>query len=170
MIRLKIYDAELKVELTNPDLKKGRLEPAKRFVEHHAAVERTFHYEILADTVGIDPSLPDGWRKEVEDTAAREAWDEYEDVQRYVLYTDAELAEIAEKAQAEKAQAEKAAAEAAAAKATAEKAAEAAAIAAAKAAEEAAQEEAARRDAAERINAQLTYTAMMTDTMLPEEG
>ena len=159
MIRLKIYDAELKVELTNPDLKKGRLEPAKRFVEHHAAVERTFHYEILADTVGIDPSLPDGWRKEVEDMAAREAYDEYEEVQKYVPFTDAELAEIAEKAEAEKAQAEKAAAEAAAAKAAAEKA-----------AEQAAQEETARRDAAEKINAQLTYTAMMTDTMLPEEG
>ena len=148
MIRLKIYDAELKVELTNPDLKKGRLEPAKRFVEHHAAVERTFHYEILEDTVGIDPSLPDGWRKEVEDTAAREAWDEYEDVQKYVPFTDSELAEIAEKEQAEKA----------------------AADAAAKAAEQAAKEEASRRDAAEKLNAQVTYTAMMTDTMLPEEG
>lgn len=166
MIRLKIYDAELKVELTNPDLKKGRLEPAKRFVEHHAAVERTFHYEILADTVGIDPSLPDGWRKEVEDMAAREAYDEYEEVQRYVPFTDAELAEIAEKAQVEKAQAEKAAAE----KAAAEAAEKAAAEAAAKAAEQAAQEQAARRDAAEKMVAQLTYTAMITDTMLPEEG
>ena len=145
---MKIYDAELKVELKNPDLKKGRLEPAERFVEHHAAVERTIHYEILEDTVGIDPSLPDGLRKEVEDTAAREAWDEYEDVQKYVPFTDAELAEIAEKAQAEKAAAE----------------------AAAKAAEQAAKAEAARRDAAEKMNAQVTYTAMMTDTLLSQEG
>ena len=148
MIRLKIYDTELKVELTNPDLKKGHLEHAKRFVEHHSAVERTFHYEILEDTVGIDPSLPDGWRKEVEDTAASEAWDEYEDVQKYVPFTDAELAEIAEKEQAEKAAAE----------------------AAAKAAEQAAKAEAARRDAAEKMNAQVTYTAMMTDTLLSQEG
>ena len=69
-------------------------------------------------------------------------------MQKYVPYTDAELAEIAEKEQAEKA----------------------AADAAAKAAEQAAKEAADRRDASEKLNAQVTYTAMMTDTMLPEEG
>ena len=84
----------------------------------------------------------------MEDTAASEAWDEYEDVQKYVPFTDAELAEIAEKEQAEKAAAE----------------------AAAKAAEQAAKEDTARRDAAEKMAAQVTYTAMITDTMLPQEG
>ena len=69
-------------------------------------------------------------------------------MQRYVIYTDAELAEMAAKAQAEKAAAE----------------------AATKAAEQAAKEEAARRDAAEKLNAQVTYTAMMTDTLLEQEG
>lgn len=34
----------------------------------------------------------------------------------------------------------------------------------------AAKEEEARRDAAEKLNAQVTYTAMMTGTMLPEES
>ena len=143
---MKIYDETLTNELESPDLTLGRLEFARRLVAHHNAVERKYHYEVMEGTVTDE--CPEGLRREVEDVAAAAAWDEYEDVQRYVPYTDAELAEMAEKAQAEKAAAE----------------------AAAKAAEQAAKEETARRDAAEKLNAQVTYTAMMTDTMLPEEG
>ena len=40
---------------------------------------------------------PKGLRHEVEDVAAKAAWDEWEDVQKYVLYTTEELAEIAKK-------------------------------------------------------------------------
>lgn len=142
---MKIYDAALEHELQNPDLTRGKLEPARRVTVHHEAVPASVRYAVMADTVTAD--FPDGLRQEIT-TPAQEAYDEYEEVQRYVLYTDAELAEIAEKAQAEKA----------------------AADAAAKAAEESAKAEASRRDAAEKLNAQVTYTAMMTDTMLPEEG
>lgn len=142
---MKIYDAALETELQNPDLTRGKLESARRVTVHHDAVPATVRYEVMDDTVTAD--FPDGLLQEII-TPAQEAYDEYEEVQRYVLYTDAELAEIAEKAQAEKA----------------------AADAAAKAAEESAKAEASRRDAAEKLNAQVTYTAMMTDTMLPEEG
>lgn len=142
---MKIYDAALETELQNPDLTRGKLETAQRVTVHHDAVPASVRYEVMEDTVTAD--CPEGLRQEIT-TPARAAYDEYEEVQRYVPYTDAELAEIAEKAQAEKAAAE----------------------AAAKAAEQAAKEEAARRDAAEKLNAQVTYTAMMTDTMLPEEG
>lgn len=142
---MKIYDAALEHELQNPDLTRGKLEPARRVTVHHEAVPASVRYAVMADTVTAD--FPDGLRQEIT-SPAQEAYDEYEEVQRYVLYTDAELAEIAEKAQAEKA----------------------AADAAAKAAEESAKAEASRRDAAEKLNAQVTYTAMMTDTMLPEEG
>lgn len=142
---MKIYDAALETELQNPDLTRGKLESARRVTVHHDAVPATVRYEVMDDTVTAD--FPDGLLQEII-TPAQEEYDEYEEVQRYVLYTDAELAEIAEKAQAEKAAAE----------------------AAAKAAEQTAKEEAARRDAAEKLNAQVTYTAMMTDTMLPEEG
>lgn len=142
---MKIYDADLLHELQNPDLTRGKLEPAQRVTVHHEAIPESVRYEVMADTITAD--CPEGLRQEIT-TPAQAEWDEYEEVQRYVLYTDAELAEIAEKEQAEKAAAE----------------------AAAKAAEEAAKEEAARRDAAEKLNAQVTYTAMMTDTMLPEEG
>lgn len=142
---MKIYDAALEHELQNPDLTCGKLESARRVTVHHEAVPASVRREVMADTITAD--CPNGLRQEIT-TPAQDAWDEYEDVQRYVMYTDAELAEIAEKAQAEKAAAE----------------------AAVKAAEEAAKEEAARRDAAEKLNAQVTYTAMMTGTMLPEEN
>lgn len=142
---MKIYDAVLETELQNPDLTQGKLETAQRVTVHHDAVPASVRYELMADTITAD--CPKGMRQEIT-TPAQEAYDEYEEVQRYVLYTDAELAEIAEKAQAEKAAAE----------------------AATKAAEQAAKEEAARRDAAEKLNAQVTYTAMMTDTLLAQEG
>ena len=142
---MKIYDAALETELQNPDLTRGKLETAQRVTVHHDAVPASVRYEVMPGTVTAD--CPEGLRQEIT-TPAKAAYDEYEEVQRYVPYTEAELAEIAEKAQAEKAAAE----------------------AAAKAAEQAAKEEAARRDAAEKLNAQVTYTAMMTDTMLPEEG
>ena len=72
---MKIYDAALLHELQNPDLTRGKLEPAQRVTVHHDAVPASV---------------------------------------RYVPYTEAELAEISEKAQAEKAAAD--AAEQAAAK------------------------------------------------------
>ena len=142
---MKIYDADLLHELQNPDLTRGKLETAQRVTVHHEAVPASVRYEVMPDTITAD--CPEGLLQEIT-TPAQEAYDEYEEVQRYVPYTDAELAEIAEKEQAEKAAAE----------------------AAAKAAEQAAKEEAARRDAAEKLNAQVTYTAMMTDTLLAEEG
>nr|DAI27201.1 MAG TPA: hypothetical protein [Caudoviricetes sp.] len=142
---MKIYDAALENELQNPDLTRGKLESARRVTVHHDAVPASVRREVMADTITAD--CPEGLRQEIT-TPAQAAWDEYEEVRRYVLYTDAELAEIAAKAEAEKAAAE----------------------AAAKAAEQAAKEEAARRDAAEKLNAQVTYTAMMTDTLLEQEG
>lgn len=142
---MKIYDEALETELQNPDLTRGKLEPAQRVTAHHDAVPASVRYEVMPGTVTAD--CPKGLRQEIT-TPAQDAYDEYEEVQRYVLYTEAELAEIAKKAQAKKA----------------------AADAAAKAAEQAAKEAADRRDAAEKLTAQVTYTAMMTDTMLPEEG
>ena len=139
---MKIYDSTLEHELQNPDLTLGKLETAKRVTVHHEAVPASVRYEVMTGTVTAD--FPDGLRQEIT-TPAQGAWDEYEEVHRYVPYTDAELADIAEKAQAEK-------------------------DAAAKASEQAAKEEEARRDAAEKLNAQVTYTAMMTGTMIPQEN
>lgn len=142
---MKIYDATLEHELQNPDMALGKLETTKRVTVHHEAVSASVRYKVMPGTVTSD--CPDGLRQEIT-TPAQDAWDEYEEVQRYVPYTDAELADIAKKAQAEKD----------------------AADAAAKAFEQVAKEEEARRDAAEKLNAQVTYTAMMTGTMIPEEN
>lgn len=145
---MKIYDETLKNELVNPDLNAGKLELAQRLVAHHDAVEEVWHYEVMKST--ITEECPEGLRIAITDTPASDAWDEYETVQKYVLYTTEELSEIAKK-KAEEQEAIKQAEAAAAAKAQAE-------------AEQA--EKIARIDA---IDAQVTYTAMMTDTLMVEE-
>lgn len=156
---MKIYDETLTTELDSPDLTLGYLEPARRLVAHHYAVERQYHYEVMDGTVTDD--CPEGLRREVEDVAARDAYDEYEDCQRYVPYTEAELAEMAAKKQAE--ETEKAEYDAAMRKAAEEAQARADAEAMAKAEQDA---KIAKIDA---IEAQSTYTAMMTDTLMEEE-
>lgn len=156
---MKIYDYALENQLENVDLEKGKLEMARRLVKHHEAVERQYHYEVMVGT--ITEERPEGLRREIEDVAACEPWDEYETVQRYVPYTEEELAEIAAKKQAE--EAEKTAQEYAAKKAAEEARLKAEEEAKAKVEQDA---KIARIDA---IDAQVTYTAMMTDTLMEEE-
>lgn len=92
---MKIYDETLKNELVNPDLNAGKLELAQRFVAHHEATEEVWHYEVMQST--ITEECPEGLRIAITDTPASDAWDEYETVQKYVLYTKEELTEIAKK-------------------------------------------------------------------------
>lgn len=153
---MKIYDEDLKIELIKPDLDKGHLVPARRLVAHHEAVERVFHYEIMAGTVAED--CPEGLRQEVTDIPARAAWDEYEDVQRYVPYTEAELTE--KTAESERKAAEEKAQQEAIEKAQAE----------AEAKAQAEKEQAEKIARIDSIDAQVTYTAMMTDTLMDEEN
>lgn len=84
-----------------------------------------------------------GLRHEVEDAPAQPAWDEYEIVKRYVPYTDEELAAIAEKEKQEKLAAEEF--------------------------ERQQKEEEARKELLDKIDAQVTYTALQTNTLLPSE-
>lgn len=90
---MRILD-ENNAELTAPDLSSGRLVPDTLLVAHHDAVEAVQeqgHYETVAE-------YPNGgrdvvWVVDVPGVEAEEAWDEYEDIQRYVPYTGEELAE-----------------------------------------------------------------------------
>lgn len=83
------------IELTRPNLSLGYLKQDKLFIKHHEAIEpvsEQWHYEVIAE-------YPNGGKdvKKVIDVVgvkAQEAWDEYEDVQRYIKYTDEELANI----------------------------------------------------------------------------
>ena len=75
------------------DLNLGYLKPESIISIHHEATEEIKeigHYEVIAE-------YPNGgkdviWVIDVPGVEAKEAWDEYEDIQRYVLYTEEELA------------------------------------------------------------------------------
>lgn len=86
---------ESNIEITNPDFSKGYLKPDKIFVKHHGAthyVPEKGHYETIKfyDNGGRDVK----WVIDQAEILAKEAYDEYEDIQRYVLYTDKELAQF----------------------------------------------------------------------------
>lgn len=93
---MKILD-ENNVELPSPDLSKGRLVEERLFISHHPAVEAAaeqWHYETIAE-------YPNGGKdvKKIVDipgVEARDAWDEYDTVQRYLPYTEEELAAMEE--------------------------------------------------------------------------
>lgn len=91
---MRIFDTN-NIELTNPDLSRGYLNEDKIFVKHHEAtqpIEERWHYEVIK-------VYPNGGKdiKKVVDVAgvsARDAWDEYEDIFRYIEYTEDEIREI----------------------------------------------------------------------------
>lgn len=93
---MKILD-ENNVELPSPDLSKGRLVEERLFISHHQAVEAAaeqWHYETIAE-------YPNGGKDvkkivDVPGAEAQDAWDEYETIQRYVPYTEEELAAMEE--------------------------------------------------------------------------
>ena len=102
---MKIIDSN-GVEIASPDLTKGYLKQETQTVHHDAveAVEEVSHYETIAE-------YPNGGKDvrkvmDVPGVAAKEAYDEEVEVQRYVLYTAEELAaqEKARKEAEEKAQ------------------------------------------------------------------
>lgn len=93
---MKILD-ENNVELPSPDLSKGRLVEERLFISHHPAVEAAaeqWHYETTA--VYTNGGKDVAKVVDVPGVEAKEAWDEYETVQRYVPYTEEELAAMEE--------------------------------------------------------------------------
>ena len=89
---MKVYNQEKTQEISNYDLTKGYLVADKIFKEHHDAVEAK---DAVYDRVLIK-EYPSGGKeyKTVLVTPAvepKEAWDEYEDIQVYILYTEEEL-------------------------------------------------------------------------------
>ena len=80
------------MELENPDLSLGYLREEKILIAHHDAVEAVqeqWHYETIAEY----PNSGKDMKKvvDVPGVEAKDAWDEYETVQRYIPYTDEEL-------------------------------------------------------------------------------
>ena len=95
------------VEIANPDLTLGYLKPETQTIHHDAVegVEEVSHYETetLPDGTPAIYYDADGREKgrdvrkvvDVPGVAAKDAYDEEVDVQRYILYTADELAEQA---------------------------------------------------------------------------
>lgn len=85
------------MELENPDLSLGYLQEDNILIAHHEAVEAVeeqWHYETIAE-------YPNGGKDvkrvvDVPGVEAKDAWDEYETIQRYVPYTEEELAAMEE--------------------------------------------------------------------------
>ena len=90
---MKILD-ENGVKLDAPDLEKGYLKSDSLFVMHHAATpgtEEQGHWETIAEYPNGGKDVT--WIVDTPGTEAREAWDEYEEIQRFIAYTPKELAE-----------------------------------------------------------------------------
>ncbi len=89
---MRVFNESKTIELTEYDLEKGYLKAEKLFVAHHEAVEAVegvAKYETVAEYPNGGKEVKKVW--EVEPVEAREAWDEYEDIQVFVPYTEEEL-------------------------------------------------------------------------------
>lgn len=92
---MRVFDETKTTEIFYYDLEKGYLKADTLFIAHYEevkAVEEQGHYEIVAE-------YPNGgrdveWVVDVPAVEPQEAWDEYEDIQVYVPYTEEELAKI----------------------------------------------------------------------------
>ena len=83
---MKVYDENGTLLINPPDLSKGYLTNSKRFVQHHPLQKEKRHFEIMDGTTDL--------RHIVVDVPEIPAWDEYEDIQIYHIYTPEELYEI----------------------------------------------------------------------------
>lgn len=93
---MRIFD-ELDNLLESYDETKGYLKPDSLFVCHHEAIEAVAeqgHWETIAEYPNGGKDVD--WIVDVPGVEAQEVWDEYEDIYRYVLYTEEELAAIEE--------------------------------------------------------------------------
>ena len=89
---MRIFNQEKTQELFEPDLEKGYLQSDTLFIQHHNAVEEVKeqgHYETLVEypNGGKDVS----WVVDVPAVEAKEAYDEYENIQVYIPYSEEEL-------------------------------------------------------------------------------
>ena len=93
---MRILD-ENNVEITSPELSLGHLVEEEVFVAHHPAVEAVreqWHYETVYEYLNGGKDVVKVI--DVPGMAAKDAWDEYETIKRYVPYTEEELAALEE--------------------------------------------------------------------------
>lgn len=93
---MRILD-ENNVEITVPDLTLGHLVEEEVFVAHHPAVEAVreqWHYETVYEYLNGGKDVVKV--VDVPGVEAKDAWDKYETILRYVPYTEEELAALEE--------------------------------------------------------------------------
>lgn len=93
---MRILD-ENNVEITSPDLSLGHLVEEEVFVAHHPAVEEVpeqWHYETVCEYLNGGKDVVKV--VDVPGVEAKDAWDEYETIKRYVPYTEEEFAALEE--------------------------------------------------------------------------
>lgn len=89
---MRIFNQNKTKEIINPNLDKGYLVQDKRFVAHHNAIEgieEQGHWKTIR-------KYPNGgedveWVTDIPAVKAKDAYDEYEDIKVYILYTEEEL-------------------------------------------------------------------------------
>lgn len=89
---MRILD-ENNMEIENPDFSKGYLKTDSLFVCHHEAieaVEEVGHFETIKEYPNGGKDVD--WIVDTPAVEAQDAWDEYEDIQRFVPFTEKELA------------------------------------------------------------------------------
>lgn len=92
---MKIFNESKTKELAEVDIdfERGYLTSDRQFVAHHEAVqavEEQGHYETIREYPNGGKDLE--WVVDVEEVEAKEAWDEYEDIQVFVPFKEVELA------------------------------------------------------------------------------
>lgn len=83
------------IELKSPNLRKGRLEEAKQFIKHHEAVKAVAeegHWETIKEYPNGGKDVK--WVIDIPAVEAKDAYDEYEDILRYIEYTAEELLDM----------------------------------------------------------------------------
>lgn len=93
-------------EVVDPDLDLGHLEPDKLFIAHHDEIPEKLPVKKIDydNPYYVDPNTGGKLVNTIEVSPYQPyepAWDEYEDILRYILYTEEELAEIEAQKKAE---------------------------------------------------------------------
>lgn len=94
---MRIFDKQDNL-LESYDASKGHLENDRRFVCHHEAIEAVpeeGHWKTVAEYPNGGKDVE--WIIDVPGVEAKEAWDEYEDILRFVEFSGEELAAIEER-------------------------------------------------------------------------
>ena len=92
---MRVFDESKNNELHEYDLEKGYLKNDKLLVKHHEAVEAVAekgHHEVVREYPNGGKDV--AWVVDVPAVEAKPAWDEWEDVQIFVPYTEKELAAL----------------------------------------------------------------------------